>query len=69
MIAFGMGKPHINDVFEAFQTFQMAGLKATNQPTKMIAEYIAAKQDLRRKMEELGLDEHIDWSDWDDPAS
>jgi hypothetical protein len=35
----------------------------------MIAEYIAAKQDLRRKMEELGLDEHIDWSDWDDPAS
>jgi len=73
-----MSKPGINDLFQAFQNFQRhsvrlvsAGAPVTETPrVEFAAEIVAAQVEFKARMEQLGLADHIDWSDWEgeDPA-
>ena len=61
-----MPKPHIDDVSEAFARFISSSVVAVNrhitEPKKYEAVMGEARLELKTKLTELGLAEHIDWT-------
>lgn len=62
-----IGKPRIEEVFEAFQELQGKSIRLGSKKTaEIIAEMIAAQNHFKARMEDFGLADYIDWSGWED---
>lgn len=60
-----MSKPKFEEIFSIFQMYQIETIRIVNRAniSTMEEEFKRAREKLRLRLVELGLAEHIDWSE------